>query len=190
MYIPFSETTFKPERRHYNYTEKGKTFNVIGLGTCSYAGNIAIDCFNYEKYLPNILIGNFCSIGKGIKFFMGYNHEYKNVVTTFPFDSSDVVEKISNFANLKQSDYFPKEKRHSNHFQIIVGNDVWIGDGVTITGGVKIGSGAIIGTNAVVAKDIPPYAIVVGNPAREMQLCFLDSAQEQLKKILMTPKVL
>ena len=182
MKIPFSEASNIPVARPYCHSIKGKNFNVITLGTCSYVGNVSVDYEDYGKYIiPNVLIGNFCSLASNITFFMGYNHEYKNTVTTFPFDALDVMKRICSFANIDKLNYFPREKRYDNHYQNIVGNDVWIGRGVLIMGGVKIGSGAIIGTNSVVAKDIPPYAIAAGNPARVVKYRF-DA--ETVKKLM------
>ena len=73
----------------------------------------------------------------------------------------------------------PNKRR--NPCQIIIGHDVWIGHGVKILGGVKIGNGAVIGTGAIVAKNIPPYAIAVGNPARVIKYRF---DEETIKKLL------
>ena len=65
----------------------------------------------------------------------------------------------------------------------IVGNDVWFGQNVTIMPGVHIGDGAIIGTNATVAKDVPPYCIAVGNPARVVRKRFDDETIDYLLKL-------
>ncbi len=64
-----------------------------------------------------------------------------------------------------------------------IGNDVWIGENVTIIGGAKIGDGAIIGSNAVVTKDIEPYSINVGIPARKIKYRFQDNEINYLEKI-------
>ena len=181
MNVPFSSSDFLPKDRTFYHAKNNTAFNVINLGVCSYVGNFVIDCCDYERYLPNILIGRFCSFAGNIKFFLGYNHEYKNTVTTFPFDAAEVPQKICTAVNIDKINYTPKEKRYNNHYQNIVGNDVWIGNGALIMGGVKIGSGAIIGTNSVVAKDIPPYAIAVGNPARVIKYRF-DA--ETIKKLM------
>lgn len=123
---------------------------------------------------PNILIGRFCSLADKIYFSIGGNHPYKNV-SSFPFDSASVVTNL--FGDNKAATTCIRP----NHFQIIIGHDVWIGYGATILGGIKIGNGAVIGANAVVAKDVPPYAIAVGNPARVIKYRF-DA--KTVKKIL------
>ena len=65
----------------------------------------------------------------------------------------------------------------------VIGNDVWIGQNVTIMPGVNVGDGCIIGANAVVAKDIPPYSIAVGNPARVVKRRFDDNTIKRLLKL-------
>ena len=172
MDINFNESTHLPIDRPYNYSHNGQNFNALTIGACSYLCGAALKYIDYSRYLPHILIGRFSSLAGNITFFAGQNHEYKNVATTFPFDAFDVVKKICVAANVSNLNYFPHEKRFDNHYQIIIGHDVWIGNGAQIISGVKIGSGAIVGTNAVVAKDIPPYAIAVGNPARVVKYRF------------------
>ncbi|MBQ7705749.1 MAG: CatB-related O-acetyltransferase [Selenomonadaceae bacterium] len=176
MNIPFSDCTFAPKVRRYNE----KNFNYATLGECSYVVKADIE-YATNKKPPHILIGKFCSLAENISFCAGLNHEYKNAVTTYPFDVDFVIENILESAEITHSAYIPKEKRYDNHHQIIIGNDVWIGRESSILGGVKIGSGAIIGANSVVAKDIPPYAIAVGNPARVIKYRF-DA--ETVKKLM------
>ena len=140
----------------------------IGRGT----GAVGADAlFNCET--SSILIGRFCSLANKIYFIMGANHPYKNV-TTFPFYLDFVVESV--FGNVKLLPF-----KVPNHYQVILGHDVWLGYGVKILSGVKIGNGAVVGAGAVVAKDIPPYAIAVGNPARVIKYRF-DG--ETIKKLL------
>lgn len=67
------------------------------------------------------------------------------------------------------------------HEKTIIGNDVWICDGARIMSGVHIGDGAIVGAGAVVAKDVPPYAVIVGNPQEITRFRFTD---EQMKELL------
>jgi virginiamycin A acetyltransferase len=71
---------------------------------------------------------------------------------------------------------------NSNVFKhTVVGNDVWIGHGVTIKGGVKIGNGAVIGSGAVVTKDVPPYAVVAGVPAKIVKYRFDNATIRELQ---------
>ena len=66
---------------------------------------------------------------------------------------------------------------------IIIGNDVWIGAKTTIFGGVKIGDGAVIGSCSVITKDVEPYSVVAGNPAKHIKYRFTEQQIEKLKKI-------
>ncbi|MBO4400271.1 MAG: CatB-related O-acetyltransferase [Selenomonadaceae bacterium] len=169
MRIPFFDESFAPVDRQFTHVFRKKSYHYMTLGACSYV----VEASNVEaENDAHVLIGRYCSIARDVSFLLGLNHNYKNVVTTYPFDVGFVMEKICAGANITKIDYFPEERRGDNHHQIIVGNDVWIGAGATIIGGVKIGSGAIIGTNAMVTKDVPPYAIAAGNPARIVKYRF------------------
>ena len=103
---------------------------------------------------------------------MGGNHRV-DWVTTYPFNV------------LPQ--YFSKGKDILGHpaskGDIIIGNDVWIGNGASIMSGVSIGDGAVIGARAVVAKDVKPYEIVVGNPAKPIKMRFDDDTIEKLLEL-------
>ncbi len=169
--MKFADYSFLPIDRPYNFNQNGKITYPFSLGACSYSGEIEIDVA--RNHPSHLLVGRFCSFAGKIWFSVGNNHEYRNTVTTFPFGMDFVVERILNAAKIPPINYVPVDRGALyNHFQTIVGNDVWIGERATIRGGVKIGSGAIIGTNAMVAKDIPPYAIAVGNPARVVKYRF------------------
>ena len=164
----------KDEKLFYNHKNRGEQ-NVFTLGRGTYGGgDLSVEFGN--GYM-NVLGGRFCSLAKGINFLINGNHPMRSVSTS-PLDVVSVVKNIFGEvrSNLRQ---LPGVRK--NPHQVIIGNDVWIGRYVTILGGVKIGNGAVIGANAVVAKDIPPYAIAVGNPARVIKYRF---DEETIKKML------
>ncbi|HYF66443.1 MAG TPA: CatB-related O-acetyltransferase [Herpetosiphonaceae bacterium] len=103
-------------------------------------------------------IGAFCSIADGVKIYLGGEHRV-DWVTTYPF-----------------SVMWPAARHHTGHPRtkgdVVIGNDVWIGADAVILSGVRIGDGAVIGNNSVVVKDVAPYAIVAGNPARFLKTRF------------------
>lgn len=139
---------------------------VITLGNGSYCVSAEIICANDECH---ILIGKYCSLSDHLRFMIAANHEYETV-TTYPF------EEILHLA-------YEHDSKQKHHFQVLIGNDVWIGRGATIMSGVQIGNGAVIGAGAVVAKDVPPYAIAVGNPARVVKYRFSEEIIQKLQKI-------
>ncbi len=96
-------------------------------------------------------VGAFCSFAAGVQVFLGGEHR-TDWVSTYPFSALD-----RRFRDLKGH---PRSRG-----DVVIGNDVWIGREAMIMSGVKIGDGAIVGARAVVAKDVPPYTIVAGNPA-------------------------
>jgi virginiamycin A acetyltransferase len=113
-------------------------------------------------------IGKYCSIGEGVTILLGGEHK-SNWVTTYPFDAF-----VSDFKDLPLN---------SSKGGVTIGNDVWIGMNALILSGVCIGDGAVIGADAVVAKDIAPYSVVVGNPAKVIRKRFDDGTIEKLLKI-------
>ena len=120
---------------------------------------------HYDFIGDKLIIGKFCAIAKGVEFVMnGANHRM-GCVTTYPFY---IIGKDWGSAIAPVKDELPLKG------DTIVGNDVWIGQNVTVMPGVHIGDGAIIGTNSVVARDIPPYAIAVGNPCKVVRMRFDD----------------
>lgn len=105
-------------------------------------------------------VGKFCSIAEEVKIFLGGNHR-SDWVTTFPFSA-----------------LWPSATHITGHpttrGDVVIGHDVWIGYGATILSGVTIGNGAVIGAFSVVAKDVPPYSVVVGNPAKVVKKRFTE----------------
>lgn len=130
----------------------------IGIGTYG--------CFKQEKY-KYIHFGNYCSIASGFEFFPR-NHP-KNYASTHPMFFNTNLDYI--------------KKNEIEYEKLYIGNDVWIGQDVKITNKCKkIGNGAIIGTGSVVTKDVLPYTIVAGNPAREIGIRFNNETIEKLEK--------
>ena len=114
-----------------------------------------------------IRIGKFCSLAKDITIFGGGEHIISRA-TTFPF--------VLLFAENRPERLIDGK----NKGETAIGHDVWIGVGATIMSGVKIGNGAVIGAKAVVARDIPDYAIAVGNPAKIIRYRFESKTIERL----------
>lgn len=168
MIINVSCSNFEQSVRKI-YLDKEQSVVGVTLGEGSY---LVQGTLEFGGPQCHVLIGKYSSVAHGIKFIAGLNHDSSSV-STYPFQ--EVFEKMLE----KNAELHPQ----CNHCQIIIGNDVWIGAYATIMGGVKIGNGAVIGAGAVVAKDVPPYAVVVGNPARVIKYRFDEATIEWLQKL-------
>lgn len=119
-----------------------------------------------SPYVNDILhIGSYVSIARNVKFTLGENHNYNRVTTYLNFSIGEGKLDIGGMFG---------------HGDIIVGSDVWIGDSAVITSGVKIGHGAIIASNSVVTKDVEPYSIVGGVPAKLIKKRFDQTTIDRL----------
>jgi len=118
-------------------------------------------------------IGKFCSIACGAKFLFNSANHTLNSLSTFPFPI---------FAE-EWDESMPVTDAWDNKGDIVIGNDVWIGYEAVIMAGVHIGDGAIIGTRAVVTKDVPPYTIVGGIPAKKIRSRFDATTIELLQQL-------
>lgn len=130
--------------------------------------------YHYPINHERLVIGKFCSIACGAKFlFNCANHTLKSLSThTFPLFYEDWSLDKSDVASA-----------WDNKGDIIIGNDVWIGYEAVIMAGVHIGDGAIVGTRAVVTKDVPPYTIVGGVPARPIRKRFDEDTIRKLETL-------
>lgn len=112
-------------------------------------------------------IGRFCSIGSHVRVIVGMHPV--DFVSTHPMFYSKLKQNGHAFVDEQKYDDF----RYSlGNYCVVIGNDVWIGDSVSIMSGVTIGDGAIVGTGAVVTKDVEPYSIVGGVPAKVIKYRF------------------
>lgn len=133
---------------------------------------------NQHCYLPECIIGSFCSIAERVRIIM-YTHPSRTFVSTSPVFYSTVGQCADTFAD---KDVFNEETRIEGR-TVIIGNDVWIGDGAQIIEGVRIGDGAIVAAGAVVTKDVPPFAIVGGVPAKVIRYRFNETQIEELLRM-------
>ncbi|GLZ79681.1 acetyltransferase [Actinorhabdospora filicis] len=127
----------------------------------------------YHYGPEKLVIGGFCALATGVRFVMnGANHRVDGPSTyPFPMLGGAWAEHVDLVADLP------------NRGDTIVGNDVWIGNGATIMPGVRIGHGAIVGAGALVARDVPDYGVVAGNPARLIRRRFSDADIDRLLAI-------
>lgn len=155
-------TLLEPHVRFFG----GKTQSIFSMGAFSYcSGNIpgAIGNDGAEK----IRVGRYCSIAKNISLF-GDSHPL-NRLSTNPFTYGARYRGLAINKFSLDFELLPHEKTYG---KVEIGNDVWIGGGANIKGGIKIHDGAVIGAGAFVTKDVPPYAVVVGNPGRIVKYRF------------------
>jgi acetyltransferase-like isoleucine patch superfamily enzyme len=127
-----------------------------------------VDFANKHK----VVIGKFCSIAGNITMYLDANHR-TDWITTYPFGH----------INQNMFDNFNGYGHPVGNGDIIIGNDVWIGEGASIASGVTIGNGVVIASKSHVVKNIDPYTIVGGNPAKFIKYHFSRENIEKLQKI-------
>lgn len=180
--IHISSQDFKSYRESIIIKDHIKS-NHISVGDYSYYsgyyhGKKFEDCVMYLDEVDNrfedgmidkLIIGKFCSIATGTKFMMGgtQGHNY-NWIASYPLDSFD-----------DQKSAIPKGSKRKG--DTVIGNDVWLGAEVLIMPGIKISNGAVIASRSVVTKDIGPYEVWGGSPAKLIKKRFSD---DQIQKLL------
>jgi acetyltransferase-like isoleucine patch superfamily enzyme len=162
---------FKRNRRSKNdspYTKDHFDLKYVHIAAHTYGLPIIKDWDGKTS----LYVGKYCSIAEKVLILLGGNHR-TDWVTTYPFS-----ELSQQFPNYKSLTGHPSTKG-----DIVIGNDVWIGTAATILSGVTIGDGAVIGAMSVVSKNVPPYAIAVGNPAVVVKYRFDAAIIEELLDI-------
>ncbi|MCQ0971972.1 type B chloramphenicol O-acetyltransferase [Paracoccus sp. TK19116] len=141
-----------------------------------YHGHSFDECARYllpDEGVDRLLIDSFCSIGSGATFIMagnqGHRHDW---ISTFPFYWMPDVPTFSGAENGFQP-----------AGDTVIGNDVWIGSEAVVMPGITIGDGAVIGTRAVVTRDVAPYSIVGGHPAKEIRKRFAEDLVDLLLEL-------
>lgn len=166
------ENFFENPFRGNTLEEQVTNPNII-VGKYSYYsgyshGHSFDDCARYlmpdRDDVDKLIIGSYCSIATGVSFIMagnqGHNHEW---ISSFPFA---FMNEVPEFA-AAQNGYQPAG-------DTVVGNDVWIGAEAMIMPGITIGDGSVIGSRALVTKNVAPYTVIGGNPAKEIKKRFSE----------------
>ena len=154
--------------------------------------SFAMGAFSYavSGYFFACRIGRYCSIGENVQ--AGRGDHPLNWLSTSPFQYLDRrnvfssegfdFEEGASWEHYRKPNRLP-ERSPNQVKPIDIGHDVWIGQGAYLKPGIQIGNGAVIGANAVVTRDVPAYAVVVGNPARIKKLRFGDTQIERLQRV-------
>lgn len=148
---------------YFNFDAPEFRFESVSVGKNTYGALYVLD---YSKEVFHLKIGSYCSIARNVKFLLSGEHR-TDTLSTYPFSVKLFGEEAEAFAKN----------------DIIVEDDVWIGETAIITSGVHIGQGAIIAAGAVVTKDVSPYSIVGGNPAKVIKYRFDENLRKKLQEI-------
>lgn len=139
--------------------------------------------FGYGSYvhknsvLKGVKVGRFCAIAENVNIRL-FQHPTQMTAISPCFYRKE--HTLKTFVN---ENYYEDLQNVQDGFSVVIGNDVWIGQGVSIKSGIKIGDGAVIGAGAVVTRDVAPYAIVGGVPAKLIRYRFTEKQIEALLKI-------
>lgn len=163
--IPPQATVVDCELGHWTEVGKGTSMRASSMGDWSY---ITQDC-----HVVWTTIGKMCSIANSTRINPGNHPTWRAVQhhSVYRAEAYGLGEDDHDFFEWRKKDW------------VTIGHDVWIGHGVTVTAGVNIGNGAVIGAGAVVTRDVAPYTVVAGVPAREIKRRFTPAQADALTEI-------
>lgn len=153
------------EMNSHNETVMNNEFdmNLVHVGKCTYG---ELNILNHSEK-NQVIIGNYCSIASNVTFIACADHPI-NTISTFPFKVKCLHSVL---------------REAISKGDIIIEDDVWIGQNAIVLSGVRVGQGAVIAAGSVVTKDIPPYSVVGGNPARVIKYRFEEKIVNELLKV-------
>jgi acetyltransferase-like isoleucine patch superfamily enzyme len=152
--------------------------------------SLSLGAFSYavSGYFFAVTMGRYCSIGESVQF--GRSDHPMSWLSTSPFQYLQQPLFAVGHGFPAAGEYHkyrpappPPEAPPTRVKRVVLGNDVWIGHGALVRPGVTVGDGAVIGAHAVVTKDVPPYAVAVGNPARIVKQRFPDDVVRELLEL-------
>lgn len=149
----------------HNHTVVENIFDLknISVGEATYG---LLTVYRWSSEGEGLRIGNYCSIASGVKFILGGNHA-TNMISTYPF--AHYFEENQIVAETKGP--------------IVVEDDVWVGTDVTILSGITIGKGAVIAAGSMIIRDVPPYAIMGGNPAKVLRFRLCENDIDNVRNL-------
>lgn len=151
-------------RRAPYFLSENPDYAGLDVGAYSYGAPLLLGCDGTPE--THVSIGRYCSFAHGVQILLRANHPMKSA-TTYPLGRVFGQEQECDFS--------------TSRGPVRIGHDVWVGYEALILSGVTIGNGAVIGARAVVTRDVPPYGIVAGNPARLVRRRFDDATVARLE---------
>lgn len=153
---------FARNRNNDTYAESIFSLDKVSVGDHTYGPINVVDGYGESR----LQIGSFCSIAGGVTFLLNGEHRIDTLLS-FPWRTFLLSE----------------EEKAGSRGDIVVGDDVWIGHGVLVLSGVTLGRGCVVGAGSVVTRDIPPYTVAAGVPARALRPRFTPEIREIVEQV-------